>query len=104
MARMARTGELKAVGDGAFLNRLPYVFVVMLRTNMQVAAILFENKGWAISLFQVMATHARLGAMLLDDPEALADAEANGCPDAWIASRKPAAEKAVAEGVRYNKA
>ena len=77
--------------------------VVMLRTNMQVAAILFENKGWAISLFQVMCTHARLGLELLDDPDALADAEAHGCPDAWIAARKPAAEKEVAASVRYKR-
>ena len=29
LARMARTGELKGVGDAAFLNRLPYVFVAV---------------------------------------------------------------------------
>ena len=33
-----RTGELAGVSEGAFLNRLPYVFVVMLRTSVQVAA------------------------------------------------------------------
>ena len=103
VARMRRTGELDAVGDAAFYNRMPYVLVVMLRTNMQVAAILFENKGWAISLFQVMSTHARLALKLLDDPALADDADAGGCPHAWIAAHKPAAERAVAASVKYEK-
>ena len=102
IARMRRTGELDAVGDQSFYNRMPYVMVVMLRTNMQVAAILFENKGWAISLFQVMSTHARLGLELIDSGD-VDDAEANGCPGAWIADHKPAAEAAVADAVKYER-
>ena len=66
---------------------------------MQVAAILFENKGWAISLFQVMSTHARLGLKLIDSGD-VDDAEANGCPGAWIAEHKPGAEAAVADAVK----
>ena len=102
VARMRRTGELDAVGDQGFYNRMPYVLVVMLRTNMQVAAILFENKGWAISLFQVMSTHARLGLALIESGP-VDDAEANGCPYAWIAEHKPKAEADVANAVKYEK-
>ena len=67
-----------------------------------LAAILFENKGWAISLFQVMSTHARLGLALIESGP-VDDAEANGCPYAWIAEHKPKAEADVANAVKYEK-